>query len=130
VGAARAARAVPGERETLTNVAHHARASHVDLSLLREDGEMVLRGGVACRRGGFQREGGCACFVRGGTLDDPTDIAPDVHIFTRSKVRSVTLPQGTPAFEVYYDPKRLWPAESLCRLEAVLPGRAVARRGG
>lgn len=60
-------------------------------------------------------------FVRGGTLDDPTDIAPDVHIYTRSKVGWVTLPHGTPAFEVYYDSKQLWPAESLRRLEAVLP---------
>ena len=60
-------------------------------------------------------------FVRGGTLDDPTDITPDVHIFTRSKVGWVTLPQGTPAFEVYYASKRLWPAESLRRLQAVLP---------
>ena len=60
-------------------------------------------------------------FVRGGTLDDPADIAPDVHIYTRSKVGWVTVPQGTPAFEMYYDPKQLWPAESLRRLEAVLP---------
>jgi hypothetical protein len=59
-------------------------------------------------------------FVRGGTLDDPTDITPDVHIFTRSKVGWLTLPQGAPAFEVYYDSEKLWPAESLRRLEAVL----------
>ncbi len=58
-------------------------------------------------------------FVRADTLDQPTDIAPDVHIYTRSKVAWVTLPQGTPAFEVYYDTKRLWPAESLRRLEAL-----------
>src|SRR5690349_9119037 len=25
-------------------------------------------------------------FVRGGTLDDPSAVAPDVHIFTRSKL--------------------------------------------
>jgi len=59
-------------------------------------------------------------FVRGGTLDDPTGIAPDVHIFTRSKVGWVILPHGTPAFQVYYDSNKLWPAESLRRLEAVL----------
>jgi hypothetical protein len=59
-------------------------------------------------------------FVRGGTLDDPTDIAPDVHIFTRSKVDWVVLPEEIPAFEVYYDSKKLWPAESLRRLQAVL----------
>jgi hypothetical protein len=60
-------------------------------------------------------------FVRGGTLDDPTGITPDVHIYVRSKVGWVTLPEGTPAFHVYYDHGELWPAESLSRLEAVLP---------
>jgi hypothetical protein len=58
-------------------------------------------------------------FVRAGTLDDPTGVTPDVHIFTRSKVRWVTLPESTPAFEVYYDSKTLWPATSLERLDAV-----------
>jgi hypothetical protein len=60
-------------------------------------------------------------FVRGGTLDDPIGITPDVHIYTRSKVGWVTLPEGTPAFDVYYDRGELWPAVSLSRLEAVLP---------
>jgi len=62
-------------------------------------------------------------FVRAGTLDDPTGVAPDVHIFTRSKVDWVTLPEGTPAVEVYYDTKALWPPESLERLKAVMPAR-------
>jgi hypothetical protein len=59
-------------------------------------------------------------FVRAGTLDEPTGVRPDVHIFTRSKVGWVTLPDDTPAFEAYYDEKALWPQESLRRLEAVL----------
>jgi hypothetical protein len=59
-------------------------------------------------------------FVRAGTLDEPSSVAPDVHIFTRSKVPWVTLPESTPAFDVYYDSKTLWPAESLERLDAVL----------
>jgi hypothetical protein len=59
-------------------------------------------------------------FVRGGTLDKPTDVVPNVHIFTRSKVAWVTLPERTPAFEAYYDENELWPAESLRRLEAVV----------
>jgi hypothetical protein len=29
----------------------------------------------------------------------------------------VTLPESVPAFNVYYDTKKLWPAESLKRLE-------------
>src|SRR4051794_29604661 len=57
-------------------------------------------------------------FVRGGTLDDPTGVTPDVHIYTRSKVGWVTLPESTPAFENYYDSKTLWPAASLERARA------------
>jgi hypothetical protein len=59
-------------------------------------------------------------FVRAGTLDDPSLFAPDVHIFTRSKLDWVTLPEATPAFEVYYDRKTVWPAASLERADAVL----------
>jgi hypothetical protein len=59
-------------------------------------------------------------FVRAGTLDDPSGITPDVHIFTRSKVDWVTIPESTPAFDVYYDTKALWPAASLERLEAAI----------
>jgi hypothetical protein len=58
-------------------------------------------------------------FVRGGTLDDPAQVAPDVHIFTRSKLSWVALPESVPAFEVYYDTKALWPRTSLERLAAV-----------
>ena len=42
-------------------------------------------------------------FVRAGTLDDPSAIQPDVHIFTRSKLHWVTLPDTVPAYDVYYD---------------------------
>jgi hypothetical protein len=59
-------------------------------------------------------------FVRGGTLDEPRGVQPDVHIFTKSKVGWVTLPDSMPAFEVYYDSKGLWPAASLERLQAAL----------
>ena len=63
-------------------------------------------------------------FVRGGTLDEPSAVEPGVHIFTRSKLPWVTLPTGTPAFEVYYDSQELWPAESLERRDAVVAQRA------
>jgi hypothetical protein len=59
-------------------------------------------------------------FVRAGTLDDPSWVAPDVHIYTRSKVPWVALPEGVPAFEAYYDSKAVWPAASLERLRAVM----------
>ena len=66
-------------------------------------------------------------FVRGGTLDQPWTVSPDVHIFTKSKLSWVTLPDSVPAFEVYYDRKVLWPAASLERIEAIL---APADSGG
>jgi hypothetical protein len=59
-------------------------------------------------------------FVRGGTLDQPSAVAPDVHIFTRSKLPWITLPDSVPAFDVYYETKALWPAASLERLKAVM----------
>ena len=59
-------------------------------------------------------------FVRGGTLDQPSGVTPDVHIYTRSKLPWVTLPETAPAFEEYYDTRALWPAASLERLQAVL----------
>jgi hypothetical protein len=61
-------------------------------------------------------------FVRAGTLDDPSSVSPDVHIYTRSKVPWVVLPEGVPAFHAYYDPAKLWPDESRERYAA-----AVAR---
>jgi len=59
-------------------------------------------------------------FVRIGTLDDPTALPPDVHIYTRSKLPWVTLPAGVPAFEEYYSSREVWPAESLERRKAVI----------
>jgi hypothetical protein len=59
-------------------------------------------------------------FVRGGTLDEPSSVTPDVHIYTRSKLPWIRLPESVPAFEVYYDSKTLWPPTSLERLQAVM----------
>ncbi|QUD90865.1 GFA family protein [Phenylobacterium montanum] len=59
-------------------------------------------------------------FVRVGTLDDPSAITPDVHIFTRSRLPWVALPPGSPAFEIYYQAIELWPEESLARRARVV----------
>ena len=59
-------------------------------------------------------------FVRVGTLDDPTTLPPDVHIYVRSKLPWVALPEAIPAFDAYYDPQALWPAASLERRRAIL----------
>ena len=59
-------------------------------------------------------------FVRVGTLDDPAALPPDVHIYTRSKLPWIKLPEAVPAFEVYYDAQTLWPPPSLERRRAIL----------
>jgi hypothetical protein len=71
-------------------------------------------------------------FVRAGTLDDPSSVAPDVHIYTRSKLPWVELPESVPASRSYYDPAALWPSESRARYAAAVAARrqrAGARRG-
>jgi len=59
-------------------------------------------------------------FLRVATLDNPSALVPDVHIFTRSKLDWVVLSEGARVFEVYYDMQKEWPPESLARREALL----------
>ena len=113
-------------------------------ALIETDRVGVLRGEVArspmptdssrphgidrCRACGvavWSEYGGLATlrFVRVGTLDDPSALTPDVHIYVRSKLPWVTLPGGAPAFEAYYDATKLWPAESLERRAALFRPR-------
>jgi hypothetical protein len=75
-----------------------------------------------CRTAVWSEYGGLAAlrFVRVGTLDNPAALSPDVHIYVRSKLPWVTLPNGVPAFEAYYDARRVWPAASLERRRAIL----------
>ena len=63
-----------------------------------------------------------SAFVRTGTLDRPSVVKPDAHIFTRSKLPWVSLEGGAPAFEIFYDMDQLWPAESLARRKAAAAG--------
>lgn len=57
-------------------------------------------------------------FVRLATLDRARDFTPDVHIYTRSKLPWVVLPDGARAFDEYYDVRTEWPAESQRRYKA------------
>ncbi|MBI1252685.1 MAG: aldehyde-activating protein [Alphaproteobacteria bacterium] len=62
---------------------------------------------------------GVLIFVRMTTLDDADAITPDAHIFTRSKLPWVRLPETARAFEIYYDMAVEWPPESLARRAAL-----------
>jgi hypothetical protein len=57
-------------------------------------------------------------WVRAGTLDDPAATRPDVHVWTRSKLPWIELPDNVPSHQTFYDLKETWSAESLARLRA------------
>jgi hypothetical protein len=59
---------------------------------------------------------GDAVFVRAGTLDKPGVVKPDIHLFARTKLPWLTLPEGIPAFRSGYNISRVWPQASLERL--------------
>jgi hypothetical protein len=69
--------------------------------------------------------GAAVSFVRVGTLDNPDQLPPDIHIFTSTKQPWVVLPAGAPAVPEYYDRKQHWPAASLARREALLARRSA-----
>lgn len=58
-------------------------------------------------------------FVRVGTLDQPGEVEPDIHIYTRSKLPWVRLPEGVRNAHAYYDCSDVWPLESLERRNAL-----------
>lgn len=55
-------------------------------------------------------------FVRVGTLKEPGQCRPDIHIFTESMQPWVSLPEDVPAVPRYYNSERYWPTESLDRV--------------
>jgi hypothetical protein len=68
-------------------------------------------------------------FVRVGTLDDPSVIRPDIHIYTETKVPWLKLPKGTPAFRQYYKLKKVWPLKCQQRLKRALAEEKQSRGG-
>ena len=68
----------------------------------------------------YSGAGDAVRFVRVGTLDDPDQLPPDIHIFTMSKQPWVALPSGVSAVEKYYDREDVWREESLARRRALL----------
>ena len=65
---------------------------------------------------------GDTVLLRAGTLDHPERVAPDVHIFTRSKAPWLPLPAGVAAFESFYQLAEFWPEASRERLRRNIAG--------
>ncbi|KAF1939275.1 hypothetical protein EJ02DRAFT_259923 [Clathrospora elynae] len=57
------------------------------------------------------------CTLKVGTLDFPSLMEPDLHIFVDSKLDWVTLPLGAKTTPSGYDVESFWPKSSLKRLE-------------
>ena len=77
-------------------------------------------------------------FVRVGTLDEPSTLQPDVHIWTRSKLgwldlKSFVCEDGEKKvpriFEEYYNIKDVWRPESILRLKALRPVTPESQKG-
>jgi len=70
-------------------------------------------------------------FLRVGTLDDPSLMPPDVHIFTSTMQPWYIIGDDTPAFQEFYHRETTWSQDSLHRLQVLseqtgpfdLPGR-------
>ena len=58
-------------------------------------------------------------FVRVGTMDDPAQCPPDVHIFTSTKQPWVTLPPDAKVYVEFYDINEVWSAEARVRRRAL-----------
>jgi hypothetical protein len=72
----------------------------------------------------YQIAPGDALFVRAGTLDNAEAVTPDVHIFTRSKLPWLKLPQEVRAFDSIYTIDEVWSTESKERLRRCMAGQA------
>lgn len=74
--------------------------------------------------GNYAGGGDALRFVRVGTLDEPDQLPPDVHIYTASKQPWVILSEGVPRFPEYYQASKVWSAASLERRERLRQRKA------
>ncbi|MDP1553870.1 MAG: GFA family protein [Hyphomonas sp.] len=73
----------------------------------------------------YPTAGEAAAFIRVGTLDDKSAIAPDVHIFRSSAVAWLALTDGKPAFEEFYpDRLAIWGPEAMARWDKLMASRS------
>jgi len=99
------------------------RPERIDTPSLSGRGQPVMRCPV-CRVAlwsHYYGSGEAVNFMRVGTLDDAGAIAPDIHIFTSTKVPWVVLPADVPAVPEFYDVRKYWPPEAMARWQATRP---------
>ncbi|MEZ5799172.1 MAG: GFA family protein [Paracoccaceae bacterium] len=113
----------------------HALNAMIETDLLQVDGavELVLTRSASgkgqeiarcpqCRVAIYSHYAGAGralAFVRVGTLADPAQCPPDIHIFTSTMLPWYHLPEGAVAVPDYYDRKVHWPDWALERYAAL-----------
>lgn len=73
----------------------------------------------------YPRVGRLGAGIRVGSFDDPTVFTPTAVVFAAYKMPWVTLPEGVPAFDEYYDLRELYSPESLARIMALVERKAT-----
>lgn len=68
----------------------------------------------------YSGSGDALHFIRAGTLDDSTQVRPDVHIYTSTRQGWFALPEEAPAFTEFYDPKVVWSDDMMSRWRKAL----------
>ncbi|WP_101759054.1 GFA family protein [Oceanicoccus sp. KOV_DT_Chl] len=59
-------------------------------------------------------------FIRVGTLNNPNNCPPDIHIFTSTKQAWVKLDDSTPVMPEYYQRSKYWPENSIARYKQAI----------
>ena len=60
----------------------------------------------------YPQAGPAVRFVRVGTMDDPTQCPPDIHIFTTTKLPWFVFPPGAKVVDELYDIDAVWSDEA------------------
>ena len=75
----------------------------------------------------YPQAGPAVRFVRVGTMDDPGQCPPDIHIFTSSKLPWVTFGPNEKVVPEFYDLNEVWSEEAKER-RRIMRARAAARK--
>jgi len=92
-----------------------------DMGVLTQDMRNILASAMLTFVATVRRDGSPSLSPKASTIpfdDDHLIFMPDVHIYVRSKLPWVALPEGVPSFDAYYDARKLWPPASLERRHA------------
>jgi len=76
----------------------------------------------------YPQAGPAVRFLRVGTLDDPSQCPPDIHIFTASKQPWVTFGPGQKAVPEFYELNEVWSDEAKERRRLLRERMAAARK--